>query len=155
MDDSDKDTVELDVVSSRALLKALSEARKDEACLADFLVRRVLELEPRKSRLQIANEAGFASPNIITTITQGSGTLPLDRVPSMARALECDPIYLMRLALEQEVGSQTAQAMIEVFGTPVTANELGWLEAIREASGNKDPQITRESRSKIISIFRK
>ncbi len=121
--------------------------------LATYVERRVLELKHTKSQLQIAGEAGFPNPNMITMIKTGASKLALDRVPSMARALECDPAYLMRLALEQAVGDTAAQAIVEIFGTPVTANELGWLQAIREASENSDPRLTNRSQAAIRAIF--
>ena len=121
--------------------------------LVKYVERRVLELKSKKSQLQIANEAGFPNPNMVTMIKNGSSKLALDRVPSMSRALECDPAYVMRLALDQAVGDTAAQAIIEIFGTPVTANELGWIEAIREASDNSDPRITSRSKAAINAVF--
>lgn len=121
--------------------------------LAKYVERRVLELKHSKSQLQIASEAGFPNPNMITMIKNGTSKLALDRVPSMARALECDPAYLMRMALVQAVGDTAAQAIVEVFGTPVTDNELGWLQAIRDASENSDPRLTNRSLAAIRAIF--
>ena len=110
-------------------------------------------MKPKKSQLQVAHEAGFPNPNMVTMIKQGTNKLPLDRVPSMACALECDPAYLMRFALEQAVGDTAAQAIVEVIGTPVTANELGWLKEIRSASDHSDPRMTSRSMATIRAIF--
>ncbi|MBU2959806.1 XRE family transcriptional regulator [Citreicella sp. C3M06] len=121
--------------------------------LAKFVERRVLELKPRKSQLQIANETGFVNQNMVTMIKQGVNKLALDRVPSMAKALDCDPAYLLRLALAQQVGDTSAQAIIEIFGTPITANELGWIEAIREFSDDADPRLTTRSRTALRAVF--
>lgn len=123
--------------------------------LAKFIEHRILELKPKKSQSQVANEAGFPNPNMVTMIKQGTSKLALDRVPSMARALECDLAYLMRLALEQAEGDTAAQALIEIFGSPVTANELGWLQEIRAASDNSDPRMTGRARTVIRTIFGK
>jgi transcriptional regulator with XRE-family HTH domain len=123
--------------------------------LAKFVDRRVLELKPKKSQLQIANEAGFPNPNMVTMIKQGASKLALDRVPSMARALDCDPAYLMRLALEQAEGDTAAQALVEIFGSPVTVNEMGWLQEIRAASDHSDPRMTSRARAAIRTIFGK
>jgi hypothetical protein len=73
----------------------------------------------------------------------------------MARALECDAGYLMRLALDQAVGVTAAKAITEIFGSPVTANERGWLEEIRSASDNSDPRLTARSRATLRGIFGK
>jgi hypothetical protein len=61
----------------------------------------------------------------------------------------------MRLALEQEVGSTAAKALIEILGTPVSANERLWLAEIRDASGNSDPRPTTRARTAIRSVFGK
>ena len=123
--------------------------------LAKYIGRRVLELKPKKSQLQIANEAGFPNPNMITMVKNGTSKLALDRIPSMSRALECDPRFLMRLALDQAVGDTAAAAIIEIFGTPITANELGWLHELRDASGDSDPRITARSRAAVRAVFGK
>jgi len=81
--------------------------------------------------------------------------VPLDRVPALARALEVDRAYLMRLSLEQSVGVTAANAIVDCFGTPVTENERGWLDEIRDASLNSDPRLTARSRSTLRAIFGK
>lgn len=127
----------------------------EDTKLAKYVERRVLELKSSKSQLQIANEAGFPNPNMITMVKNGTSKLALDRIPSMSRALECDPRFLMRLALDQAVGDTAAAAIIEIFGTPVTANELGWLHALRDASDDSDPRITARSRAAVRAVFGK
>ena len=121
--------------------------------MAKYVKRRVLELKPTKSQAEIAQQAGYTNPNMITMIKQGSSKVALDRVPTLARALEADPAYVMRLALVQAIGSTAAEAVVEVFGEPVTVNEVGWLQAIREASNNTDPRLTSRSQAAIKTIF--
>ncbi|MDR6266586.1 XRE family transcriptional regulator [Roseobacter sp. N2S] len=125
----------------------------EDTDLAKYVARRVLELKSKKSQSQIAKEAGFPNPNMITMIKNGASKLAMDRVPSMARGLECDPAFLMGLALEQAVGATAAKAIAEIFGTPVTANELGWLQEIRKASGNSDPRMSARSRAAVHAMF--
>ena len=86
-------------------------------------------------------------------LKSGANKLPLDRVPSLAQALECDPAYLLLLALEQAEGNTTAVALMDIMGTPVTSNELGWLREIRDASGNSDPRLTTRSRAALRALF--
>nr|WP_232367829.1 helix-turn-helix transcriptional regulator [Tritonibacter horizontis] len=123
--------------------------------MAHYIDRRVLELKPRKSQAEIAADAGFTNPNVVSMIKSGASKLPLDRVPSMAKALECDPAYLLRLAMEQTVGDTAAQAILDILGTPVSENETGWLVAIRDASGNTDPRLTSRGQAAIKGIFGK
>lgn len=123
--------------------------------LAKFVEIRVLELRPKKTQLKIASEAGFTNPNIISMFKNGSSKLALDRVPSLAKALECDAAHLMRLTLEQAIGGTAAAALVDILGTPVTENERAWLAEIRDASENIDPRMTARGRTALRSVFGK
>ena len=119
------------------------------------IAERVRDLKHKKSQKDIAHEAGFVNANMLSLLKSGATKVPLDRVPALAKALEVDPALLMRLALEQSVGMTAANAITEVFGTPVTENEHGWLDEIRSASDNSDPRVTARSRSTLRGIFGK
>jgi hypothetical protein len=106
-------------------------------------------------RTEIAAEAGFPNANFVSMIKSGASKLALDHVPSLAKALECDPAFLMRLALEQSVGSTAAKALVEILGTPITANERLWLQELRVASDSSDPRPTSRARSAIRGVFGK
>lgn len=121
--------------------------------LAIFVETRVLELRSRKSQIEIATEAGYVNPNNLAMIKNGSTKLPLDRVAGVAKALECDPKLLFRLALEQATGSTTAIAIELIFGTIVSRNEVAWLNEIRDLSGYSDPSLTARSRTALRSVF--
>lgn len=112
-----------------------------------------MELRGRKTQAEIAAQAGYVNQNMLTMLKQGSSKVELDRVPALAHALEADPAFMMRLALEQAIGRTAAEAVVEVFGEPVTANEVGWLQAIREASRNTDPRLTSRSQVAIKTFF--
>ena len=123
--------------------------------LARFITRRVLELKPRKSQHDIAVEAGFVHPNMMSMLKSGASKVPLDRVPALAKALEADPGLVFRLALEQEGSETIRKAFEEIFGTVVSRNEVSWLEEIRDASNHGDPAVTSRARSAIRGIFGK
>ena len=127
----------------------------ENTATAKFISDRVRDLSHRKTQAEIASEAGFVNANMLTFLKNGRNKVPLDRVPSLAKALEADPAYLMRLALDQAVGVTSAQAIIEIFGTPVTENEQAWLAEIRDASDNTDPRLTSRSRAKLREVFGK
>ena len=116
---------------------------------------RIRDLSHRKNQAEIASEAGFANANMMTFLKNGKNKVPLDRVPSLAKALEVDPAYLMRLALDQAVGATAARAITDIFGTPATENERGWLAELRDASDNTDPRLTARSRATLRGIFGK
>ena len=86
-----------------------------ETKLAKYIEKRTLELRPGKSQAQIAEEAGFVNPNMIAMLKSGASKLALDRVVALAKALECDPRLLFKLALEQQ-GGTPARAVEEIFG---------------------------------------
>lgn len=127
----------------------------ETSAAAIFIAARIHDLAYRKSQAEIASEAGFPNANMMTFLKNGRNKVPLDRVPSLAKALEIDPAYLMRLALDQAVGATAAKAITEIFGTPATENEQGWLAEIRAASGNSDPRLTARSRAALRGIFGK
>ena len=123
--------------------------------LATYLKKRILELRPAKTQAEIATQAGFINVNMLAMIKAGSNRLPIDRVPALAKALDVDPAYLLLLALEQQIGSTEAQAIVSILSTAVTQNEMAWVEAIREASDLSDPPLTRRGRAAIFGVFGK
>ena len=123
--------------------------------LAKFLDTRLLELKHKKTQAEIAEEAGFVNPNMVTMIKKGATKLPIDRVPALAKALESDPALLLRLALEQSEGSTAAAAIYEIIGQPITKNEMAWINEIREASGDTDPRMTSRAAAAIRGVFGK
>lgn len=127
----------------------------EHTATAKLIADRVRDLSHRKTQAEIASEAGFANANMMTFLKNGRNKVPLDRVPSLAKALEVDPAYLMRLALDQAVGATAAKAINEIFGTPATENERGWLNELRDASDNSDPRLTARSRTALRGIFGK
>ena len=67
-------------------------------CPVATFVRHQIQVLGKPQR-EIAEEVGFEKPNIITMIKQGKTKLPLAKVGAMARALETDPVYLLKLCL--------------------------------------------------------
>lgn len=123
--------------------------------LAIFLERRILQLQHKKTQRDIATEAGFTNPNMLTMLKKGQTKLAIDRVATLASALETDPKYLLRLALQQSRNETMVRVYDEVMGAVVTRNETGWLEVIREASNNSDPAVSTRARSAVRAIFGK
>jgi hypothetical protein len=135
--------------------KEMTKKPYQDSPLATFITKRILELRPRKSQAEIAAEAGFRTPNVVAMLKSGATKLALDRVSAVAKALECDPALLFRLALRQEGNETTARAIEEIFGAVVSRNEVAWLEELRDASGNSDPGLTARNRSALRGIFGK
>ncbi|WP_369414355.1 hypothetical protein [Albidovulum sediminis] len=92
---------------------------------------------------------------MIAMLKTGATKLPLDRVASLATALECDPRLLFNLALEQLGGDTTVRAIEEIFGVVVTKNEVVWIQEIRDASGHTDPSLISKGQTAIRRNFGK
>jgi hypothetical protein len=123
--------------------------------LVKYLERRISDLRSTKTQIAIATEAGFRTPNMLAMIKNGSAKLPLDRVPGLAKALDCDAPMLFRMAVEQLAEDTTSLAIDQIFGAIITNNEASWLETIREASNNTDPNLTAKAQKAIRAIFGK
>jgi len=112
-------------------------------------------LRHKKNQSEIATAAGFTNVNMLTIIKQGHSKLAIDRVATLAAALEVDPKFLLRLALAQDGNETMSRVYDEIIGTVVTHNELGWIEALRDASSGIDPAITSRARAALLAVFGK
>ncbi|MCB6179023.1 XRE family transcriptional regulator [Rhodobacter sp. Har01] len=109
--------------------------------LARFIDKRIGELH-HKTQAEVAREAGFRNANFITMLKTGNAKLAIDRVPALAKALECDPSLMMRLAIEQTYGPEMLKVFTELLRETITDNEREWIELIRRASSYRDPVVT-------------
>lgn len=109
--------------------------------IARYLSKQIDALQGVKSQREIAFEAGFERPNIMSMFKRGDTKIPLDRVPGLAKALHVDPAYLFRLALEQ-YWPDLDQVVEEIFGGVQTRNQREWWEHITAALGDDDPPLT-------------
>ena len=117
--------------------------------------KRIDELRGIKTQSDIAREAGFVNSNFLTMLKSGANKVPLDRVPDLARALDIDPALLMRLGIEQSIGVAQARAVLDIFGSPVTENEILWIQELRNASEDSDPRPTAKGRAALRALFGK
>ncbi|MBC2834503.1 XRE family transcriptional regulator [Paragemmobacter straminiformis] len=119
--------------------------------LAQFIDRRIEELH-HKTQADIAREAGFRNANFITMLKMGNAKLALDRVPALAKALEADPSFVMRLAVEQSFGPEMLKLLSELLGENLTENEKEWIKIIRDSSAKTDPAPARTIR-RVLKLF--
>jgi hypothetical protein len=67
---------------------------------ARLITDRIRDLAHKKTQAEIASEAGFPNANMMTFLKNVRNKELIDRVPSVAMALEVDPAYLVCLALD-------------------------------------------------------
>jgi len=106
--------------------------------VAEFLSAQIdmSELNQR----EIAEKIGYSKPNILTMFKQGLTKVPLPKVAGLAKALNIDPVFFMRMVL-REYQPEIYEALTEVLGDLVTHNEAEILAVIREATGGEDPKL--------------
>lgn len=121
--------------------------------VANYVARQIdIQATLGKTQKQIAKEVGYDHPNMISMMRNGHVKVPIDKVPALARALNMDPAFLMRLALQQ-YWPKSAVAIAQGFGTLLTRNEAKILDIIRSATNNSDPEVTPELERRLKNCF--
>jgi transcriptional regulator with XRE-family HTH domain len=131
----------------------MTVATDTKSRVSRFIDKRLTELLSVKTQKEIAQEAGFPNPNIITMFKTGQSKVPLDRVPGLAKALDVDVVYLFRLAAEQYFKPEVIRVLDQVFGAAVSKNEMEIIAKIRELSGDQDPQLSAKLTKKLTEAF--
>jgi transcriptional regulator with XRE-family HTH domain len=116
--------------------------------IASYLSKQIDALQGIKSQREIASEIGYDKPNMISMFKRGEAKVPLDKVPALAKAINVDPAFLFRLALEQ-YWPDVASALAPVFRTVISRNEEKLILAFREMTNDTDPEITQEILTKL------
>ena len=104
--------------------------------VADLIADRLAAID--KTQRQVADECGFENANVITMFKQGATKLPLNRIGPLAKALDIDPVYLLRLTLLEYIPDTWEMVENVMQSTLLTANELDLVRAYRTATGDSD-----------------
>lgn len=118
--------------------------------VAEFLTDRIAAVD--KTQRQISEECGFDNPNIITMFKNGQTKLPINRIASLARAIEVDPVHLLRLVMLEYIPDVWECIENIMQSTLLTANELELVRAFREVTGENNAQAVVIDRSAVIAI---
>jgi len=106
-----------------------------------------------KSQKEIAREAGFNKPNIITMLKQGLTPLPINRVGPLARAVGLDPAFLLRLTMK-EYNPETWTAIESNLNTLVlTENERQLIKKWRDLTEDNDPSATLLDNAEVVGVI--
>jgi hypothetical protein len=100
--------------------------------VARFIAQRIKDTG--KSQRDIAIEAGFDSPNMVTLLKQGKTKLPIAKIGTMAKALETDPVHLLKLSLSTYC-PETWEAIEPFLASALTEDELQLVQALRTSVG--------------------
>lgn len=105
----------------------------DTPCIVAQFIRERIDFlgKPQKD---VAVEAGFEHPNVITMIKQGKTKLPIAKIGPMATALETDPLQLLKLCLSHYY-PDTWKAIEPFLESALTEDEVRLLGALRTSVG--------------------
>jgi AraC-like DNA-binding protein len=118
--------------------------------VAEFIADKLAATD--KTQRQIAEECGFEHPNVITMFKQGLTKLPINRIGPLAKALDADPVHLLRLVM-LEYMPDTWQTVEDIMqSTVLTANELALVRAFRDVTGDSNAQATVIDRDAVLAI---
>jgi transcriptional regulator with XRE-family HTH domain len=111
-----------------------------DSAIAKYIDKKIDELKGVKTQREIAQEAGYETPNIISMLKRGESKVPLEKIPLLAKALGVDPAHMFRLALEQ-YWPDRSEIIAKLFGRLASENEEEiLLKHWRAATRNTDPE---------------
>jgi len=132
--------------------RRITKASRHQLTVAEYLTRQI-DLSG-KTQAEIAQEAGFNKPNIISMIKKGETKLPVSKIANMARALNLDPLNLFRMVMSEYEPETWAIIEEGVLHQPVISdNEYEIIRTIRK-SGKANPKIkNNEQRKQLIEVI--
>lgn len=89
---------------------------------------------------EIASKLGYSKSNIVSMFKKGHTPVPIKQVPALARALEVDPAWLLRLAMHS-YPPEVLDTIESTMGFAVTQRETEIIRELRELTGNSDPRL--------------
>lgn len=103
----------------------------------------------------IATAMGYTRPNIVTMFKQGLTKLPIEKVGPLAGVLGIDPVYLLRIVMNDYM-PETYDAVTRIFGgEPITEHEREIVAMIRVLSGGTNPDVrTGEAKDKLAEFVK-
>lgn len=95
-----------------------------------------------KSNQEIAEECGFLRGNVVAMIRSGAMKLPINRVLRLAKAVDVDPITLLRKTMSNQ-DAVLLKAIEEILGAhAISEKEFALIQFVRAKSGNLDIEWT-------------
>ncbi len=128
----------------------MSRAIKERISVTAFVEERLEAIG--KTQRQVAEEAGFDYPNVVSMMKQGKMKVPLNRVRGLAGALEADPVHLLRLVMEEHYPELWESVWEITQGGVLTRNERELIESFRSVTGGNDARAMVVDRDAVVAI---
>ncbi|MCP1540020.1 helix-turn-helix domain-containing protein [Methylorubrum extorquens] len=87
------------------------------------------------SQRDIALQAGYDKPNILSMFKRGETKVPLNKVLPLSKALRVDPQFFFRLAVQQPDMPVSLDDIDKTFGNTVSGDEMEIVKTLRESFG--------------------
>lgn len=129
------------IASEDLLTSNTAQAGRPQSKLAQFLDKRLDELQGTTTLAEIARKLGYPRGHILSMFRADQAKVPLDKIPALAEALSVDVGHLMRLGLEQ-YWPEKMDVITKVFSRIVTDNEFELIQEIRARTSDSDPKLT-------------
>ncbi|WP_421904475.1 helix-turn-helix domain-containing protein [Mameliella sp.] len=92
-----------------------------------------------KTQKEIATDAGYDKPNVLSMMKTGVTKIPVDRAPAIARACGVDPKIMLRIVME-EYHPDIWEVLADTMGDHITmSDEERALVAHHRAEGSSFP----------------
>lgn len=113
--------------------------KKARPTVAQFITERIRE--SGKSQIEIAEACGWPKPNMISMLKSGATKLPLDKVGSLAKVLEVEPVYLLWLTMSEYSPDTLSEIEHAIRGVMLNDHEKLIVETYRRLTNGKDEDV--------------
>jgi hypothetical protein len=138
--------------------KPQAAKRAGTVSVAEFLDQQInfVSRITGKTQKDIAVEIGYDKPNIITMFKQGLTKVPINKVGPLAKAINVDPIHLLRVVMS-EYSPDTWSALEAIIGTNMVSEpERVILDIVRQTAQGLDvAPTTADERSELVTLVSK
>lgn len=123
--------------------------------LSVYLTKQIDALSGIKSQREIANELGYDKGNIISMFKAGEAKFPLHKLPALARSLNVDLAFLVRLGVEQYFNEDKEgwKELSKTLDRVVSDREMEFIRHLREISDNSDPHLDDDMRRALTKAY--
>lgn len=135
--------------------KQTTPSQKADRTVAEYLSSQIdICVNNGKTQREIATEAGFPKPNVITMLKQGITKVPTAKVASLSRALGIDSRFFLSMVLK-EYYPEMWEVFEGIMQQPaLTRNEIEMIELARKTNPNNPKIATDNQKQKFAELIK-
>lgn len=101
---------------------------------------------------EIAVRAGLPKPNVLSMMKRGETKVPIERIPALAEACDCDPQQFLRVAMN-EYYPEAWGVLNAVFDPTLSDRDLGILRMLNMADPRGQITWKKQDSEIMIALF--